>query len=78
MLTQKQIEFCEAEIKAYEGHPNLGFNCCSAHRAADIAEDLLAEVKQLRERDATLTALEAYGVDNWDGYDEAVQSLENR
>lgn len=30
----------------------------------------------LEEDARTLAALEAYGVDNWDGYDEAIQSLE--
>lgn len=34
-------------------------------------------IAELEERDRTLTALEAFGVDNWDGYDEAIQSLED-
>lgn len=36
-----------------------------------------AEYQELKQRDRELTALEAFGVDNWDGYDEAVQSLED-
>lgn len=46
----------EAEIAAavavYEGHPNIGFACCSAHGPADGARELLAELAAVRaERD---------------------------
>lgn len=33
------------------------------------------ELARLREASVTLNALEAAGVDNWEGYDEAMQSL---
>lgn len=36
------------------------------------------EIKHLKERDEELTALEAFGVDNWIGYSEAIDSLENK
>lgn len=38
-------------------------------------DKLQAEVKQLKEREKILNALEAIGVDNWDGYDEAMDLL---
>ena len=38
------------------------------------AAKLRARVAELEERDTLLSALEAFGVDNWDGYDEAIQS----
>lgn len=46
----------EAEIAAavalYEGHPNIGFACCSAHGPADGVRELLAELAAVRaERD---------------------------
>lgn len=33
------------------------------------------EFDRLSKADATLSALEAAGVDNWEGYSEAMQSL---
>jgi hypothetical protein len=33
------------------------------------------ELKILLKRDEILTALESYGVDNWEGYSEALESL---
>jgi len=33
------------------------------------------EMKRLMKRDAVLTALEAWGVDNWIGYDDALAQL---
>lgn len=33
-------------------------------------------IAELEKDVALLRALEAFGVDNWDGYDEAIQSLE--
>lgn len=38
-------------------------------------EKLEAENKKLRERDRWLDALEAAGVDNWEGYDKALEIL---
>lgn len=32
---------------------------------------------ELIERSTTLAALDAYGVDNWEGYGEAMRSLED-
>ena len=40
-------------------------------------EALLAELKRLQERDKFLSALEAAGVDNWDGYDYARELMDN-
>ena len=40
------------------------------------AEKLRQRVAELEERDALLSSLEAFGVDNWDGYDEAAQATE--
>lgn len=37
---------------------------------------LEAENKKLKEREKTLIALEAAGVDNWQGYDDAMEILE--
>lgn len=39
----------------------------------DVAK-LQQRIAELEERDTLLTALETYGVDNWEGYDEAIQS----
>ncbi len=36
----------------------------------------LKEYEELREATRTLNALEAAGVDNWDGYDEALSLME--
>lgn len=54
-----------------------------AHAREDVPA-LLAEVRRLRAEAAELStdvallrALEAFGVDNWDGYDEAIQSVES-
>lgn len=35
------------------------------------------EYQDLMERDRILTALENAGVDNWEGYDYAIESLNN-
>lgn len=48
----------------------------SAALVADFNE-LTAEVEALRKRDAHLSALEAAGVDNWDGYVPAVDTANN-
>lgn len=37
----------ETALTAYQQHPNLGFDCCTAHPAADTATALLAEVHRL-------------------------------
>lgn len=39
-------------------------------------EALLTELTSLRERSDTLSALERHGVDNWDGYEDAVNGVE--
>ena len=36
-------------------------------------EELFVEMNYLRDRDRLLSALEAAGVDNWEGYDHAVE-----
>ncbi|MCM8555675.1 hypothetical protein [Streptomyces sp. STCH 565 A] len=51
----------EAEIAAavavYEGHPSIGFACCSAHGPADGTRELLAELAAVRaERDRASAA----------------------
>ncbi len=33
------------------------------------------EIERLKEREAELNALEAAGVDNWEGYDSAMEML---
>lgn len=38
----------------------------------------LAEYNKLCESDKILTALQAAGVDNWDGYDYAMEMLEDK
>lgn len=43
----------------------------------DYATISLEELAQLREDSALLHALEAAGVDNWEGYGEALRELEN-
>ena len=35
-------------LAAYEKHPEIGFDCCSAHAAADTVSALLAENERLR------------------------------
>lgn len=45
-------------LAAYEGHPDLGFACCTAHAVADHVPALLAEVQRLKaERHSTNEAL---------------------
>ncbi len=36
-----------------------------------------AEYDSLQEESVLLNALQSYGVDNWEGYEEAVGSLDN-
>jgi hypothetical protein len=43
----------------------------------DVVRVPVAEYRRLKERDEELSALEAYGVDNWDGYGEALRSLDS-
>ncbi len=45
-------------------------------RAYDEFEKVVAELPQLREAQATLHALYAAGVDNWVGYDMALDMIE--
>lgn len=45
---------------------------------ADRIGKLKKEIRQLEERLELLDALEAAGVDNWEGYDEALEILEKR
>lgn len=47
-LTADQLAEIQADVAAYEQHPEIGFACCSAHRPADRAPALLAEVARLR------------------------------
>lgn len=37
--------------------------------------EIMLELYELRERDKKLSALEGAGVDNWDGYDMAMESF---
>lgn len=78
-LTDEQLNQIETAVAAYEKHPDLGFACCSAHPVADAGAALLAEVLRLRaevdelgDDSALLAALQAAGVDNWEGYDDAL------
>lgn len=52
------------------------FNQVSGDRCLAAAE-VLSQFAKAKGEVAKLRALEAYGVDNWDGYDEAIQSLDN-
>ena len=79
MTPDREQEIREA-LRVFGEHPSLGFACCSAHDAADAVSELLAEVDRLRDRVAELdkdslilSALEAAGVDNWEGYDDALR-----
>ncbi|WP_372344633.1 hypothetical protein [Streptomyces sp. KL116D] len=47
-LTDEQLAEIQADVAAYGQHPEIGFACCSAHRAADVAPALLAEVDRLK------------------------------
>lgn len=40
--------------------------------------DAIEAVRMLMKRDKLLTALEAAGVDNWEGYDLAIESIERK
>lgn len=42
----------------------------------EAAKQLLKEIMELEKRIALLNALEAAGVDNWIGYSEAIEMLE--
>lgn len=42
---------------------------------APTTDELRAQVADMQEDVALLNALRAHGVDNWDGYDDAVQSV---
>jgi hypothetical protein len=42
----------------------------------DDTAKLLARIAELEERDSWLSALEAAGVDNWEGWDHAVELSE--
>jgi len=73
-LTAARIAEHAETVKALYGAP------AALHTAA---RELLAEVERLRSRNAELEedaqflgALQAMGVDNWDGYDEACELLE--
>ncbi|MFH9014004.1 hypothetical protein ACH4C6_21815 [Streptomyces sp. NPDC017943] len=46
-------------------------NPAAIEAGGDNIEKLRAELAELRKRDAWLSALEAAGVDNWEGYDHA-------
>ena len=81
-LTEQQLADYEAAIAAYHRHPQIGFACRSAHPAAVAAGALAAEVRRLNARVAELeedgnllSALQAAGVDNWEGYDDAIEHL---
>ena len=50
----------------YDENSDLGLIC-----------ELEEQVKVLKERCKLLTALEAAGVDNWQGYDDAISILED-
>jgi hypothetical protein len=45
-------------------------------RLSDKIHDLEIKVTELEDREAMLDALEAAGVDNWEGYDEALREYE--
>lgn len=81
--TDLDLDAIEARITAYQQHPPIGFACCTAHPVADAGAALLAEVHRLTARvaeleadSAFLAALYAAGVDNWEGYDEAREALD--
>ena len=44
----------------------------------DFIDQLETEIEGLKKSDNILTALEAAGVDNWEGYDEAMTILEEQ
>ncbi|MBZ6102789.1 hypothetical protein ACH4NO_18475 [Streptomyces olivaceus] len=53
---QREAEIAAA-VAVYEGHPNIGFACCSAHGPADGTRELLAELAAVRaERDRATAA----------------------
>lgn len=45
---------------------------------SEITTMIEAVTPEMRRRLAKLDALEAFGVDNWDGYSEAMQSLREK
>jgi hypothetical protein len=55
-------------LAAYEGHPDLGFACCSAHAVADHVPALLADNARLRAEVAELEA-EREKLVRWHGED---------
>jgi hypothetical protein len=68
-------ETCDAEVLTYE---DATFACA----ARTFVPEMLAEIRRshaenakLRERATLLSALEAAGVDNWEGYSHAYEIL---
>lgn len=61
------MDFASLEFATKEG----------ADAATEIVERLVAYDKKQRERLKKLQALEAGGVDNWEGYDEVMRELHN-
>lgn len=47
-------------------------------KAETAQEKQVAEIAYLRKRSATLAALEAAGVDNWEGYSDALAGVDER
>lgn len=55
MITEQQLAEYNEAIMTYQHHVPVGFNCCSAHPAAEASIRLYAEVLRLR---AAVTAYE--------------------
>lgn len=85
-LTEQQLDDIEARAAGMFAHADLGNDDDQREAERLSGQDvpaLLAEIRRLNalvaesEGDvALLRALKAFGVDNWDGYDEAIQSTE--
>ncbi|MFB7440211.1 hypothetical protein ACFC01_17940 [Streptomyces mirabilis] len=86
-LTGQQLDEIETRAASLHEYATLTDQPLQADADQLTGEDvpaLLAEVRRLTARVAELEpdvdlleALRAYGVDNWDGYDEAIQAAES-
>ena len=47
-------------------------------RVTQLVEEQRQEIARLRDSERKLTALEAAGVDNWEGYSDAMQMMEEK
>lgn len=77
------VEECDSTVDYTALYDHL-YNAHDASELCATVANLVADTEQLRAKVADaqddsrkLNALEAYGVDNWDGYGDAMASLDD-